>query len=142
MLSEKTVTSALIRRGLTAARRNGVDLHEFKRLTAITDSEIFGPASRVSSTKYIAMLRLIERLPAPQNLLYVDTDEESFEPFHTTMCIVSNSPDLHTAFRSCIEYRALVGQVDGMAMKREGTSTSLNSSSTAKTGPRSQRSPA
>lgn len=118
---QKTVSSELAKRGLEAARNAGIGPQEFQRLTGISDIEAHTIGGRISGSKFISMLNVVERISNPCNLIAPPANDHWAEPFATTIAIVSNAPNLLTAFEKCITYRALVGQVDGMVFRQAGS---------------------
>jgi AraC-like DNA-binding protein len=119
-IAQKSVASEMARRGLQAAMQLGIGPKEFQRLTGISEAEANQSSTRISASKYIAMLNVIERLSGPINLVVQSETEYCAEPFATTIGFISTAPNLVTAFTKCIEYRALIGEVDTMSFKQAG----------------------
>ena len=118
---QKTVSSELAKRGLEAAQEAGIGPQEFQRLTGISNIEANTLGGRISGDKFISMLNVVERFSNPCNLIAPPANDHWAEPFTTTIAVLSNAPNLLTAFEKCIAYRALVGQVDGMVFKQAGS---------------------
>ncbi|SDR51683.1 Helix-turn-helix domain-containing protein [Paraburkholderia fungorum] len=119
-IGQKSVTSALVRRGMQSALRLGMDIREFQKLTEISEAEANQIGGRVAGVKYISMLNLIERLPEPVNLAIPGENDYLLEPFSSTIAVVSNAPNLIIAFEKCIELRAVIGEIDGMSFRQSG----------------------
>ena len=119
-MAEKTVCAELARRGMAVALRGGIGGVQFQRLTGISGHGVLQPGARVPGSQYTAMLNVLDRLPDPGDLVLPDGDVCWHEPFATKIAIVSNAPDLLTAFAQCIAYRPLIGEVDTMSFRQAG----------------------
>lgn len=117
----KTVSSILTRLGAEAAGKRGIGPHEFQRLTGISPSETQDADGRTPAAKHIAMLNLIEQRPAYWDISEHYQNDGLPTPFTTLFGVVANAPNLNTAFENYLNYRALIGDVDGITLKREGS---------------------
>lgn len=115
---QKTVTSALVKRGMRSALKAGIGPPEFQRLTGISEAEADQAGGRIVDSKYISMLNIVERLPNPCNLAVPDPGDDWAEPLTSMIAVVSNAPDLRTAFTQCVALRPLIGEVDGMIFRQ------------------------
>ncbi|WP_367846699.1 helix-turn-helix domain-containing protein [Rhodoferax sp. WC2427] len=116
----KSVSSGLAQMALEAAKHSGVGPQEFQRLTGISESEAREAGGRIPAAKHIAMLNLMERDFKPLGLLESSAHIPLCASISTLLGMVTNAPSLTAAYAGFLEYRVLVGDVDGLALRRDG----------------------
>jgi AraC-like DNA-binding protein len=117
----KSVSSALARMGMRSAHNRGIGPQEFERLTGISELEAAQPDGRICAAKHIAMLNLTESSWSPRNPFESATDLSMFGSIGTLFAMITNAPTLAAAFDTFLEYRALLGDVDTLSIRREGS---------------------
>ncbi|RQH04977.1 AraC family transcriptional regulator [Paraburkholderia dinghuensis] len=115
----RTVTSKLASLGLESAKEAGISPAEFQRLTGISLLEANDPHGRISATKHIAMLNLIERLDTV-TMLERSGNAPLRAPFGTLIGVISNSRTLREAFDNYVRIKPLIGDVDDISFQVVG----------------------
>jgi AraC-like DNA-binding protein len=104
-----------------SANKRGIGPREFERLTGISEHEAAQADGRISADKHIAMMNLIEPAWSLRNPLESMTDVSMCGSVGTLFAMVTNAPNLAAAFDTFIAYRALLGDVDTLSIRRNGS---------------------
>ena len=116
----KTVSNVLAQLSLRGAASRGIGPDEFRRLTGIAQPETTQLNGRIDGARHIAMLNLTEPGWTQGHVFHGELGAPLFAPLSTVLGVVTNAPTLSAAFDDYLQLRALIGNVDQLAMRRAG----------------------
>jgi AraC-like DNA-binding protein len=117
----KTVSGVLARLAMAAVEKHGVGPREFRQRTGISELELRDPQIRIPAAKHLAMLRLTSQFPvAPEYFQLLDI-RHGLTPFPTLAAMLANCDNLGEALSHYLAYRELIGEIDDVMLRRDGT---------------------
>uniref|UniRef100_UPI00374D10C2 AraC family transcriptional regulator ligand-binding domain-containing protein n=1 Tax=Rhodoferax sp. TaxID=50421 RepID=UPI00374D10C2 len=116
---QRSVSSAVARFGMQGAERYGIGPQEFQRRTGISAWDLQSPQTRICAEKHLAMMRLVQQMPVPQDCWQMDI-HACLQPFPTLYAVVANAPNLVAGLGAFFQHRSLIGNVDTLTCLRDG----------------------
>ncbi len=123
----KTVSVGVARAAQRQAVRQGMDLDAFCRRTGVTAAELQVPRGRVDPARHRRVAEVfracLQDAPLHESLLTMDTLLEDHPLLAGLWC---NCPSLGGALQAYVDYRDVLGELDGVACRSEGDAFELD----------------